>query len=62
VINADLNHAVLFDHDGIDEYRDENVSHDSLFGVTCCGASISPDLKYSLIGDFTGNVHLFKHA
>ena len=31
----------------------------SMFTLTCCGAAISKDLNYILIGDFNGMVRVF---
>jgi len=67
-----MSNAVIFNHEGISEYSNLNLVEEdrslvkamkkkteSFFGITCCGASISPNLNYSLIGDFLGNVHMF---
>jgi len=33
-----------------------------MFGITCCGASISKDLKLSIVGDFFGNIRVFTNT
>ena len=72
-LSSNMKNAVMFNHEGISEFlnidliQEENVAVkttkklNSLFGITCCGASISRDLKFSLIGDFLGNVHMFRN-
>jgi hypothetical protein len=32
------------------------------FGITCCGASLSPNFKYASVGDFIGNVKIFENS
>jgi len=72
-ISSDLRNAVQLNSEGLHEFIGLNLAEEdrssiepvqmtnSVFGITCCGASISSDLNYSLIGDFSGNIHLFQN-
>ena len=61
MIASDLNHSVIVDYNGLQEHNVSDKEHNehSLFGITCCGASISLNQDLSMIGDFFGNIRVF---
>jgi hypothetical protein len=61
-LTSDYQYAMQVDYEGLKiinlHLKALNAEH-SMFGITCCGASINKDCQLSLVGDFLGSAHLF---
>ena len=55
VLQAVSDGLILFD-------SNQTIKEHSMFAITCCGASMSPDQKLIAVGDFSGFVRLFDVA
>ena len=67
VVSSDFQNAVVAGHESVEHLKNINsddfkYTDQTMFGLTCCGASISKSQKYALIGDFLGTARLFNNA